>query len=225
MCSSILISLLAGGSHLTALMLANKFRPPEYQSYLLFTKFYLIMEVFQASQWYWLDFTETSCSALNTGSTVFAYLLIWWQPYLFVQMGEKIGLQLNYARNLSLFTLIYALILLLVGLNRTPTYELPNSNFAKATYTDIGSHGHLAWYFSPLSIVYGPTFYVYFAMILTLIWYYPRNLKYTVGLGWSITLVLSFISVGTSADLPAFWCLLSFLVDIPIVIRCITYKQ
>lgn len=215
---------MAGGSHVVAWLMANKFRPPEYKSYLLFTEFYLVMEVFQAFQWYWLDFEDISCSYVNRWSTVFAYILIWWQPYLFVQMGEQLNLRLNYARNLSLFTLLYAFILLMFGLNTTPTYHLPGSNFGTSTYTDIGSHGHLAWYFSPLSIVYGPTFFVYLALILNLIWVYPSELKYTVGLGWLITLILSCISVGTSADLPAFWCLLSFFVDIPIIIRCVTHQ-
>jgi hypothetical protein len=180
------------------------------------------MELFQAAQWYWLDFESATCSSLNKWSTVVAYFLIWWQPYLFVQMGQRAGMDLKYARNLSIFTLVYALALLFAGWEVTPTYQLPNSNFGDFTHTDIGPHGHLAWYFSPLSIVYGPTFFVYLALIINIIYLYPRVLQSTVGFGWIVTLVMTCVMVGTDPDLPAFWCVLSVFVDIPIIIRSIT---
>lgn len=223
MCSNILISLLAGSSHVITAYVAHKFRPPEYRAYLLFTNFYFIMEVFQASQWFGLNFDTTTCSDFNKWSTVVAYFLIWWQPYLFVQMGREVGINLKYARNLSIFTLIYAMTLLWAGLEVVPTYELPQSNFANLTHTEVGPYGHLAWYFSPLSIVYGPTFFVYFALIGNIIWFYPRILQATVGMGWLSTLVMAYALVGTGPDLPAFWCLLSVFADLPIILRCLSF--
>jgi hypothetical protein len=183
------------------------------------------MEIFQAFQWLWGDLDQstvsTSCSLQNKLFTTFAYFLIWWQPYLFVQIGEAIGLRLSYARNVGLATLTIALFFLFLGFFEVPTYNLPKSNFANDTCTLVGPYGHLGWYFSVKSVIYGPTFFVYFVLIINTLVFYPRILQLTVGLGWLLTLFLSIAIVGVDVDLPAFWCLLSAFVDIPIILRCI----
>jgi len=223
MCSSVGISLLAACSHAATWSFVKFYRPPNDKSYLLFCQFYFVMEVFQAVQWTWGD--VNTCNFTNQSMTFIAYILIWWQPYLFVQMGRVTGLRLTYARNFSLFVFAFALALLGYGMMEIPTYNLPTSNFANITCTKVGAHGHLGWEFSPKSVVYGPTFFVYFATIINTIYFYPRHLQMTIGMGWGLTLFMSMALVGTSVDLPAFWCLLSVFVDLPILIKCYYHRR
>lgn len=228
MCWNIGVSLAAAFFHvLTGIIVANK-RVPEYRSYLMFTSFFLIMELFQAAQW-WQGDVHLGCTVKNRMMTIVAYLLIWLQPLLFVEIGERsrlhaVQVRLQYARRLAVVTVWYAAINLLLGLLTIPKHLLPGSSFGHLTCTNVGRYGHLAWSFAPLSIAYGPTHFVYLALIITTISFYPRPLLMTVGLGWVVTLLTSLYLVGTGVELPAFWCLLSVFVDIPILVRTFMYR-
>ena len=228
MCWSIGISLLAAGVHALTHEVARNYRPPGYRSDMRFVRFFLIMELFQAAQWQFGD--VGTCSEVNRLFTLFAYLLIWVQPLLFVAIGEQsqlhaVKVRLEYARLISIITAWYAVTLLLVGNFYTPTYLLPGSSFGEKTCTTVGPYGHLAWQFSPLSIVYGPTHFVYYILISTIFYFYPARLQWTIGLGWWISLFFSLYWVGPGIELPAFWCLLSASVDIPILIRSLLHKR
>ena len=229
MCWSINVSLAAALVHGTTYLVARHQRPPEYRSYLLFTLFYTTMELFQALQWAMGD-VETGCTSRNQGFTIIAYILIWIQPLLFVKIGDKtrfhtVRIRLQYGARLATITFWYALLLLGLGLTTEPSWVLPNSNYGPTTCTVIGPYGHLGWQFAPISIVYGPTHFVYVALIVTTIMFYPTVLKLTIGLGWLGTLFVSLYLVGTTIDLPAFWCFLSLFADGPILIRCLRYTR
>uniref|UniRef100_A0A6C0IYL3 Uncharacterized protein n=1 Tax=viral metagenome TaxID=1070528 RepID=A0A6C0IYL3_9ZZZZ len=225
---NIAVSLTAAAFHAATFVVASNKKVPEYRAYLLFTGFFMIMELFQASQW-WIGDVTVGCTEFNRTMTMMAYLLIWFQPYLFAVIGDRsrlhsVQVRLQYAKKVAHMTLWYAMINLFAGMSTRPSYQLPRSNFGLETCTTVGPHGHLAWSFAPLTIVYGPTHFVYVILILATISFYPRPLLFTIGVGWIATLFVSTYLVGAGAELPAFWFLLSVFVDIPILARVLLYR-
>lgn len=229
MCWNIGVSLAATAVHAVSFIIVANKKVPEYRSYLLFTGFFMIMEVFQALQW-WIGEVGVGivCTERNRLMTMIAYLLIWLQPLLFVKIGERsqlhaVQVRLQFARRLAILTAWYAMTNLFLGLLVRPKHLLPGSSFGSETCTTVGPHGHLAWSFAPLTITYGPTHFVYVASILTTISFYPRPLFTTIGIGWIGTLLISICLVGIGIELPAFWCLLSVFVDVPIIVRSLLH--
>lgn len=193
----------------------------ERKSYRTFTAFYALMEFYQAFQWIWGD--VHSCTDWNSQVTVVAYGLIWFQPWLYVIMGEAEGLRLQYAKLASMTTYIWSLFTLVLGMHKIPTYSLPNSSFGSVTCTSVGPHGHLNWTFSPITIAYQPTHYVYVLLIGTTMLYYPPQLN-IIKWGWLGTLLISLYSVGTGAELPAVWCWSSLLVSLPLIMTSLKQR-
>lgn len=223
MCWNPIVSFAFGYIHLLThyLVEESSLEENEKQSYLRFLRFYLLMEIFQSLQWvagevYPIssEFGLSTCSSINTLFTIIAYGLIWWQPVLFAYLGNS-----TYCRRFAILTFIVAMVTLIAGLKQIPSYRLPNSNYGLTTCTETGIYGHLAWKFSPVSVIMYPNFYSYITSILLSIFEMEVPLRWTIGMGWIITLIVSLSYVGTSVDLPAFWCLLSVFVDIPIIIR------
>ena len=193
-------------------------KPPEKVSFQLFAAFFTIMEMFQALQWTYGDIAESSiyghtqCSVINTGFTIFAYILTWIQPFLFTVIGrlENDNEKFQILARLSFHTFIYAMISLIGGFWIKSEYRIPNSNYGQSTCTELGTHQHLGWKFSPLSIAYHTTYAMYLLLTITIFTIYSKPLQLTVGLGWLLTLLVSIFQVGLSVDLPAYCCLLSF---------------
>lgn len=229
MCSGIGISLAAAACHVATAEIVKKYRPPESKGYLLFLTFYFVMEGFQALQW-WLGDVRVGCTPVNKFFTVIAYALIWIQPLLYVLIGKTTKLhalivRLTYPEVISKILFIYSMVLLFVGFGKAPTYLVPNSNFGLETCTTVGKYGHLAWQFAPISVSYSPTHIVYLSLIAGIIAMYPPWLMVTIGLGWIGSLFIALLVVGPGAEIPAVWCQLSILVDLPIILRSITHKQ
>lgn len=235
MCWSVKVSLAFGLVHLLTSYIA-------YQrgriSYVLFTAFYAIMELFQASQWIFgglllpSEFGHVNCPKINQAFTIGAYFLIWIQPILFGVIGIieskrrlRTGHGTEFTNNAivlarfmtitlqSLAVCSWAMFTLISGLFESPSYTIPNSNYGFSTCSEIGPHGHIGWRFAPLTIKYQPTEFVYMLLIFSSLASYERTHQITLGLGWFLTLVYSASLVGFSVDLPAYWCLLSVFVD------------
>lgn len=86
MCWNIEITFTFALLYATSIAIYYKLKPKNYVSYIIFSSFYLIMELFQMVQWMVLDFSVSE-SRLNTELTYVAYLLIWLQPVLFSYIG------------------------------------------------------------------------------------------------------------------------------------------
>lgn len=225
MCGSFWESIFFGSSHLIAAYQVHRKKKPGYRAYRLFLEFYAIMEFFQASQWIFGDlmpiseFGHINCSLRNRMFTVTAYALIWIQPVIYSNIAEILTYTTNrHSRILSRITFIWAMVSLAIGLFNTPSYRIPNSNYGLSTCTEIGPYGHLAWRFAPNSVKYSPNEFIYVALVLLSFFQYGRNYNWVLGLGWTASMVISILSVGTGPDLPAYWCLLSVFADIPILL-------
>ena len=228
MCESFWASIFFGVSHLFTAYQVYRKKKYGYHAYLLFLEFYAIMEFFQASQWVFGDLMPSSefghldCSVRNRIFTVIAYALIWIQPVLYSTITEVFYGGFRYITNshsriLSRVTFIWAMTCLLLGFFTTPSYRVPNSNYGLSTCTEIGPYGHLAWRFAQNTIKYSPNEFVYVSLVALSFFEYPRNFNWILGLGWAISMFISILMVGTGPDLPAYWCLLSVFVDIPIL--------
>jgi hypothetical protein len=209
MCWNAPVSIGFGLIHLLAFKLTTR------QSYRLFTGFYAIMEFYQAFQWLFGD--VGNCTPYNALITTIAYCLIWFQPWLYILIGEAEDVGLRYGRKVALITFFWSLFTLSLGLLKQPTYYLPDSNFGYPTCTKVGSHGHLHWIFSPITMIYQPSYYSYVVLIATTMSFYPRQL-YPIIQGWTLTLLLSLLYVGTGPELPAIWCWLSVLVSLRLIV-------
>ena len=71
-----------------------KKRPRYWKEYLLFGTFYLIMELFQTTQWLYGNVYDRSlsigiekCDSVNRNFTLVAHTLIWLQPIMFSYIG------------------------------------------------------------------------------------------------------------------------------------------
>jgi len=209
MCWSAEVSVGFGLIHVAAMLLTRR------ASYKIFCSFYALMEFYQAAQWMWGD--VGSCTPWNSQVTFVAYFLIWVQPLLFVAIGKAEGLKLGHMEIAAQMTYIMAMLSLALGLSKAPTYSVPDSSFGNVTCTTIGPHGHLAWMFSPITVAYQPTHFVYVMLIWVTCMKYPPQLQ-LIKWGWAGTLLISICSVGVGAELPAVWCGSSVLVSVPIAI-------
>lgn len=194
--------------------------------FLVFIGFYGIMELLQFIQWIYGDINI--CTYRNKFFTkpplglepIIAFILIWLQPLLFSWIGlvSTYNSYYKFGFNLSLLALIFGIFNMQLSYytNKSIIYE--NTNFGETTCTIIGKYGHLLWKFSVLSLNYHPSYFVYLGIILLCIFKYPNVLKFTIGLGWFYTLLISLYLVNNSPELPSFWCLLSIFANIPIIL-------
>jgi hypothetical protein len=225
MCWSVGVSLTAAAIHIFTLYLLIKQKDVLYNGFIAFVSFYLVMELYQAASWVML-YTNDSCSSINTLFTYFGYLLIWLQPLLFALITltdflnhstpdiRGIFIVRNQLISLSIASVLMLVTALLnIALAGEITYDYPNSNFGEITCTTAGPHGHLSWQFAVRTLIHAPNYYSYWSTIVIIIGYMRPHMKYTLGLGWITSLLISLFLVGSGPELPAFWCLLSILVD------------
>jgi len=233
MCWNIEVSLLAAVGHLITLYIVHKSKisnPFIREGYIRFLIFYMIMEIFQASQWITaspvpfsaLPNEQSSCSQWNQITTVFAYILIWYQPYLFSRIAKhRSSDPLHIA---CLFTFFIAMLQISVPFIREyfdeeckSEIKLPNTNYHHTTCTYIGKYGHLDWKFNILNIAYYPTHFGYFLLVGTIILKLHPIHKWTIGIGWLLSLLITLFLVGFGPELPSYWCVLSIIAS-PIII-------
>lgn len=228
MCWNVKISLLAAGCHLITLYFVHisRLTGPIKAGFVHFIVFYFIMEMFQALQWLTanpvdFDQAEGDCSQWNQVTTVFAYCLIWYQPYMFSYIADQ---KWTWLRIASVFTFCSTMIQILKPFIHEYLTEqcrsmilLPDTNYYGVTCTYIGKYGHLDWKFNIQNIAYYPTHFGYFLLVsISILHLHPVH-KWTLGLGWFVSLLVTLFLVGFTPELPSFWCLLSVFVS-PIII-------
>jgi hypothetical protein len=203
-------------------------KPTYWKQYLLFSTFYLVMELFQTFQWLYGDVqTNTlvgisSCSTINTNFTLFANLLIWLQPIMF----SVIGYQTNYRDKhyfellilISTMVLFLSMILLYYG-SDSSYYIINNSIFGNSTCTNVGDTGHLVWRFKPSNIDYYPNYLVYVILCLLSFFMYDTKEIQIIGIGWGLSLVLTKLLLGPKLlEVASSWCLMSVFANALIIL-------
>ena len=226
MCWNGSVSLKFGLVHLMTLLLVYLVKPRHWKKFSTFLSFYILMEWFQAFQWYMgvgLIHESDLCTSINTYSTIFAYILIWLQPIMYCNFAKRN----KFVKKYAIFTFVVAMINLFLGF-WWPASEMQHlttvgqTNYGNITCTYKGEFGHLLWKFQINTISYQPTHFVYYSIILlTIFMYYDNVLKWTIGLGWISSFLLTVLIHGINNELPSFWCLLSVVADIPIAFYCL----
>lgn len=232
MCWNLEVSLGFAAIHFLTFLIVTLLGRKNYRQYQMFTLFYLCMELLQAYQWYYANpgtDLNMSCSDINKMTTVVAYVLIWLQPILFAEIGRE-GTYKNGSLNslafMSYVNFAIAMYTLFDGLMTTQDcVSLENTNYHKYTCTYVGPHHHLLWKFAIGNLGYQPNHYLYLLLILVIFFYYSnksvRNVLFT---GWLGTLALTHFNIGSGPELPAYWCLVTVLVDIPILLDSFLHK-
>ena len=195
--------------------------------FIRFCWFYALMELLQMLQWLTLSYR-----AVNTLLTIGAYALIWLQPVLltvFVDPGEypSVRVVLQFMAWLTATMAMASLTLATATGHRFAGVDAlsESTNYGPQTTTCPGQQfGHLAWHFNVWSLEYTPNYAMYLVLIVTAFRFYGDALKRTVALGWTLTLVAAVVRVGTSLELPAYWCLLSVFVD-PLIVWHVLKKR
>lgn len=223
MCWSASVSIGTALLHYTTSYIVSRSTIRYRDQYLLFLRFYMVMELLQATQHIIIGIDET-CNSFNQVSTVIAYVLIWMQPYLFLSLYEgSTGSRNIMMYRLVLITLGASVLFLFMGMASDIKHYAPNTNYDTKTCTKYGYGNHLDWRFSVKSIQYSPNYFIYLVAIIVVVAELPTDLFHTLGLGWLITLVMSVAWVGIGPVLPSVWCLNSVFVDIPILYKVVRH--
>ena len=205
-------------------------KPSKWVELLVFTSFYMIMELFQLFQWTLGDVTmianETSilngCSGTNQGFTYVAWALIWLQPLMFSSMGLYSNLwgswkgKKSYFLKITLMNLViffYAIITLisinLSNVNYGATDPDFDSNVGLITCTFIGKNSHLQWVIKSFHPDYQVNNLLYVILCLISFINYDGELL-GIALSWLLTFFVTIICFNVSlSEIPAFWCMLS----------------
>lgn len=199
-----------------------KKRPRYWKEYLLFGTFYLIMELFQTTQWLYGNVYDRSlsigiekCDSVNRNFTLVAHTLIWLQPIMFSYIGYHTNSNkkiFGYFHLMNWIVLLYSLIVLYIGLDYHDYYHIDNSIYGLSTCTNKGQTGHLVWKFKPYTIDYFPNYFMYlFLCVLSFVMYDKLETK-IIGVGWFVSLVVTKIVLQPSVlELASSWCLLSIV--------------
>ena len=207
-------------------------RPRNYVISLAFLSFYMLMEWFQFIQWIWGDVTVTAnetsllsaCSAINEGFTYFAWMLIWFQPFLFSVMGiyahrhaPMTGKKKTfvYLSIVNFIVFLYSVISLAFANITSSTVvdygygAILNSNVGIRTCTFIGRNHHLHWMFRGIHPDYQLNNLMYVILCIISFVHYDWDI-FGIPLSWTLTFFVTIICFQTSlAELPAFWCMMS----------------
>jgi hypothetical protein len=181
---------------------------------------YGLMEFAEFTNWFALEFTSSgsgSCGTLNKVTTVFAYVLLSWQP-----VANVLSCMLNVAREkrekfiLPLVFMCFAFVLQMVALYNGETMSLfregaifldsVHSVYSDRTCTVVGPGGYLLWKFRVHVDALTPTYFLHLMSGVTLLFIEPFTHKlYGLG-GYFGLLSFSYLWFGTS-EYAAFWCL------------------
>ena len=224
MCWTQNISIAFACIHLFTIGIVILKKPKNTQFYIIFCMFYMFMELLQAIQWY---IGVYDCSTLNYVSTCIAYIYIWLQPVMFSYISYAMidTLQVKEKATASMISL-YSMVTFIVALmnilfvNQYDKYDIYRTNYGYRTCTYVGEYGHLLWKFNVRNIDLQPSYYVYMSLCIFSFLSMPRSrFKYIISFGWIITFIISGISVDFGPEMPSFWCYLTFICDIPIIIN------
>lgn len=202
-------------------------KPRYWRLYILFSGFYLIMEMFQSLQWIFgdviykdLTFGPEKCSFTNKSFTYFAYVLIWLQPLLFSIIGylQDRNKFLKKIIILNIIVFCYSLVSVFVRLYHTQKYLIEGSNFAGATCTHVGPTHHLSWRFAVENIDLALNNMTYVILCTFSFLFYREELK-NIWKGWVVTLLITKLVLNPhNAEVPSTWCLISVIANIIIIL-------
>lgn len=233
MCWDISVSIYFSLIYIMSNIYYVKCKPKYWQTYLLFSTFYLIMELFQCFQWiygYVYDhsiYGIRNCHIINTYFTFIAHILIWLQPIMFSYIGyttnkNKDIFKLLIPINIILF--LYSCLILYLGFiypNKN-SYIIENSVYGLSTCTNRGLTGHLVWKFKPYYLEYFPNYLMYLVMCILSFLSYDRNESRIIGIGWILSLLITEIILRpTIVEVASSWCLLSIVANFTILFSII----
>lgn len=230
MCWSPVITGIFAGLYLASIIVTLIRRPPKYVELIVFSSFYMIMELFQLFQWTLGNMTVTAnetsilqgCSVVNQGFTYIAWALIWLQPLMFSVVGLYSNRQGGWkgkksyffnATMVNLVVFLYAMITLLYtnlsSVNYGATDPDFNSNIGLVTCSFIGKYNHPHWMIKSFHPDYQVNNLLYTILCILSFMNYDGELI-GIALSWLLTFFLTIICFNVSlAELPAFWCMLS----------------
>lgn len=225
MCWTGPISILFTCIHLITCIIIYKLNPSHKRYYILFCLFYSCMELLQATQWLvGTSSDDAICSLPNRILTYGAYILIWLQPVLFSYISLGISTHITDVQH---HIYRYSILTLIVSIwNIMATYEskydIYRSNYGYNTCTYKGEYGHLLWKFNVRNIDLQPTYYVYLSLCFLSFFHMKRSsIKYILFFSWMITFLIAGYQVRYGPELPSFWCYLTILCDIPIILNAL----
>lgn len=226
MCWNLSVSLSFSVLYVASIAFYYLKKPRYWNLYVLFCSFYLIMELFQSSQWLFGDvvpsyevFGPKSCSLRNKSFTHVAYMLIWLQPLLFSIIGYLQNRD-NIFKKIIVFNLIVFCLSLIgiAGLYHKQKYIIENSNFSSNTCTDVGLSNHLSWRFSVGNIDYAFNNMTYLILCIFPFLFYKEELK-NIWKGWVATLLLTKLILNPyDTEVPSTWCLVSIFANIIVML-------
>lgn len=230
MCQTSWISACFSVVYLIFIIYYFKKKPFYWKEYIIFSGFYMIMEIFQTLQWSYGDvynksdiYGLESCSPINKNFTYFAYILIWVQPILFSYLGQRTtngdyNLIFKKLTIINLIVFIWSILTLFLGNFEKNFYLIEDSIFAFDTCTSIGKSGHLAWQFKPNTIDYQANHLTYLILCFLSFCVYPDNELKIIGFGWFISLIISsFYFTPTEIEKASVWCLSSIFANLTII--------
>ncbi len=227
MCGSLGDSLLFAFLHLCTALYARNSPLPIRNAYVVFCVFYASMEICQAGQWSLNPDGTPDCTDANRALTYVAYALVHLQPVLFAAIGYLCVNRARFLFALALACVACASAALNAAAAAYTTERLPTGmNFGNATCTRVGAHHHLEWRFAVRSADLHPNYWYYMSAIALCCALYRRaderwnTLGWTLGGGWALAFLFAWRGVGASAELPGYWCWLSVVADVPILLQC-----
>lgn len=204
-------------------------KPKYWREYVGFSLYYLVMELFQLTQWLFGDVKydvtlmgTNQCSAVNTAFTYVAYILIWGQPVLFAVLGLMHSkLHHTFFKRYVMCMIgvfIVSMCTLILGsvFGDPSAYHISNSVLAEHTCTSIGSTHHLAWQFKTFHVDMQPNYFAYLAFCIISFVFYENQMKY-IAYGWALALGFTMITLNPAfVEIASTWCLFSVFAEISI---------
>ena len=204
-------------------------RPRYWKEYFVFGMFYFVMEAFQTMQWLYGDVYENKqqgvslCTTTNQKYTIFAHILIWFQPLLFSFIGYRTATDKKFFKYMicvNIVILIFSLVNLNSGFHHNNPldenhYQINNSIFGLSTCTNKGDTGHLVWRYKPKLIDYFPNYLMYLVMCCLSFLMYDRRETQIIGIGWLASLTITWLVIRpTLLELASSWCLISIVANV-----------
>lgn len=231
MCWGSEVSAAFAGLYFIFILFYYYWKPKNYVPYIIFTAFYMIMELFQTFQWIYGDVvnsvtTNNTCSRVNRSYTYVAFALIWLQPLMFSVIGYYAYKTKTFFR---LMILNIKLLIFMFGVTIYIQFFTTTSLGTIVTCTFIGVKHHLAWLFNATFVVdhyvveQGNDYKLYFFMSLVSFINYESDL-YAIPLSWLLCLVITFIIGTSSYEIASFWCMLSVFSTVIIFLYSLYYK-
>ena len=191
MCWSIGITAFFSTIYIISIYVYILWKPKNYVQKILFSCFFLVMELYQLSQWLFGDVINYStgkqnkCSIINKNFTYFGFILIWLQPILFNVLGHityrsKEIFKKMYFVNVPLFVIAVISIFIITEFKINSGYSRTDASYGFTTCTFIGKNHHLAWMFAGAHPDYQANHLLYFILCVIPFMFYERDLiQYT----------------------------------------------